>query len=154
RLGLTRGSFFEREQTVLHKIAAMRQGLEFEVVVGPSGQIHQALRDRELDAAFVEGDWPGAEDLSFTFLDNCELVIAAPSLWEADLLAGGWAFVASKPWIFASPNCSYYKALQSSAAQAGFTPKQRFLVEEEVISTQLVRSGMALSVLPRDLIES
>jgi len=56
-------------------------------------------------------------------------------------------------WIFTSPHCSYFRAIQSFSVEQGLQLTQRFRVNEDLTVLNLVAEGMGLTLTARSQIE-
>lgn len=110
-----------------------------------SGEVLDAIRRFEVDAGFYEGRLADAAITSID-LGKTNLCIVVPNAW-AD--AGDWHALARYPWVFTSPGCSYHAELARLSERFGFTPQKQFRLDHDSMSLNIVREGLAVSMVER-----
>lgn len=114
---------------------------------GTSGSVLSEIRRFALDVGFYEG--PATDqNVAYTPLDMVELCIVVPNGW-ADRLAksSDWSSLSNVPWVFTRPDCSYHAELARLSDRYGFTPNKQFRLDHSSVSLELVREGLAVSMV-------
>lgn len=141
-----------RLMDVLRDLTEAHPDLRYEVVNGSSGVILQGLEEGTVAIGFFEGHHDSSK-LTVHPLDVIELCLACPQAWADELATPDWNLLQKKPWIFASPMCSYFRAIQSICQQQGLDITPRFRVNECVTVLNLVAEGLGMTLTARHLID-
>jgi DNA-binding transcriptional LysR family regulator len=137
---------------VLSALTREHPELRYDLVNGSSGTLLQAIDEGTLSIAFFEGPCSHPR-IQWHPLEPVELCIAAPAAWADELAAPDWKVLETKPWIFVSPACSYFRAIQSICTDQGLQLNQRFRVNEDLTVLNLVAEGLGLTLTARSQIE-
>ena len=133
RLGTSEG-LGDRLDRLLGEFARRSPGTQLELTHAPTAQRLSQVRDGELDATVVRGDWPGP-GLDFTPLWTDDVLVALPAshpLAAAETVA--FASLASLPARLSPPtrNRPLYDLVVACCREAGFEP----LLGKEFTSAQ------------------
>ena len=138
RLGTSEG-LGDRLDRLLGEFARRSPGTQLELTHAPTAQRLSQVRDGELDATVVRGDWPGP-GLDFTPLWTDEVLVALPA---AHPLAASetvdFASLASLPARLSPPsrNRPLYDLVVASCREAGFEPflGKEFTTAQDTLGT-------------------
>lgn len=114
---------------------------------GTSGSVLGEVRRFALDVGFYEG--PATDpQIAYTAVDEVELCIVVPNGWAARLArSSDWSSLSDVPWVFTRPDCSYHAELARLSDRYGFTPNKQFRLDHSSVSLELVREGLAVSMV-------
>lgn len=102
------------------------------------------VRNGSLDASFYFGDEPNSGVVAVPLRELVYLV-AIPSAWADELTGASWEAVAERPWIVA-PEPSTHRQLVLKLF-GGEPPPRIVLADNETVITNLIESGVGISVL-------
>lgn len=142
-----------RIATILGALAHKHPGVTYELVNGSSGVILQGIEGETISVGFFEGAC-AFPDITWHPLEMVELCLAAPAAWAEELAVPDWERLERKPWIFVSPNCSYYRAIQEICEGQGLQITPRFRVNEDLTVLNLVAEGLGVTLIARSQIEA
>jgi len=151
-LGLNNRPEILRLMEVLRLLTEQHPDLRYEIANGSSGVIIQGLEDRNISIGFFEGQHEGNK-LTVHQLDTIELCLVCPIEWADELSTPDWKLLESKPWIFVSPMCSYFRAIQRISQEQGLSITPRFRVNEDLTVLNLVAEGLGITLIARQQIE-
>lgn len=151
-VGVNTGS----EELPLDAIAThLRQScpkLQLEFLHSSSGYIKKGVLAGEIDVGFYEGEVESPKLLSSQFQENTILVVASPSFKDA-LNATDWAGLQALPWVFKTPECSYYKLMERIVRAHGLQLEKPYIIDQESTCLQFLRNGAALSIMGEGLVK-
>ena len=138
---------------VLGALTTAHPELSYQLVNGSSGTILEGIDEGAIAIGFFEGtcEFPRIE---WHPLEPIELCIAAPAAWARELSSPDWKLLETKPWIFVSQSCSYFRAIESICTDQGLKLQQRFRVDECLTVLNLVAEGLGLTLAAVNHIES
>jgi len=142
-----------RLMDILRNLTSDHPELRYEMVCGSSGVILQGLDEGTISIGFFEGEATSAR-LTSHLLADVELCLAAPVGWAADLAVPDWKKLATKPWVFGSPTCSYFQTIQNICREHGVQLHQRFRTNEDLTVLPLVADGLAMTLTARAQVEA
>jgi len=142
-----------RLMDILRNLTGDHPELRYEMVCGSSGVILQGLDEGTISIGFFEGEATSAR-LTSHLLADVELCLAAPVGWAADLAVPDWKKLATKPWVFGSPTCSYFQTIQNICREHGVQLHQRFRTNEDLTVLPLVADGLAMTLTARAQVEA
>lgn len=142
-----------RLMEILRNLTSDHPELRYEIVCGSSGVILQGLDEGTISIGFFEGENNNPRIASH-FLADVELCLAAPAAWAAELAVPDWKKLATKPWIFGSPTCSYFRTIQNICREHGVQLHQRFRTNEDLTVLPLVADGLAMTLTARAQVEA
>ena len=151
-LGLNNRPEMLRLLAVLHRLTASYPKLSYDIVCGSSGVILQGLEEGSISIGFFEG--PSASNkIASHHLTDVELRLIAPIAWKSELGAPDWKRMESKPWIFMSPMCSYFRTIERFCSEQGLKLNARFRVNEELTAFRFVAEGLGMSLVAAHQVE-
>jgi DNA-binding transcriptional LysR family regulator len=115
------------------------------VSYGTSGHILNAVRKKELDAAFFIGHNP-YQNVDAIKLRTMDYVVAAPCGISFDLK--DWKALGKAPWLGISQFCATSKITQQLWREHNINPKKIGESEGEPVLVDLVCAGLGVSLLP------
>jgi DNA-binding transcriptional LysR family regulator len=142
-----------RLMEILRDLTTDHPELRYEMVCGSSGVILQGLDEGSISIGFYEGECTSPR-LTSHLLADVELCLAAPAAWAADLATPDWKKLATKPWVFGSPTCSYFQTIQNICREHGVQLHQRFRTNEDLTVLPLVADGLAMTLTARAQVEA
>jgi len=130
---------------VLGSLSRSHPELRYDLVNGSSGTILTGIDDGSISIGFFEGpcEYPR---IASHVLEPVELCIAAPVAWAEELSSSDWKLLETKPWIFVSQGCSYFRAIESICNDQGLNLNRRFRVNEDLTVLNLVADGLGLTL--------
>lgn len=112
-----------------------------------SWQAPHEVRLGNLDAAFIYSH-PDDPKLHVRTLEQIQLVIVAPLIWQDRLANATVEDLACFPWIWADKRCPLYKVSEGLFSDMGREPSKAVIVDAESAIFKLVSSGVGLSLMP------
>lgn len=100
-----------------------------------------------LDAAFMYSR-PDDDKLQIQTLDQVQLVIVAPLIWQDRLEHSTLKDLVSLPWVWTDERCPLYKVAEDLFSTIGQEPLKAVIVDGEAAIFKLVSSGVGLSLMP------
>jgi DNA-binding transcriptional LysR family regulator len=104
---------------ILRLVTTAHPELRYEMVNGSSGVILQGIEEGSIGIGFFEGDCASSR-VTFHDLAETELCLVAPATWRAELTQPDWKQLETRPWIFVSSLCSYFRALETVCRDQGW----------------------------------
>lgn len=138
---------------ILARLAREHEALSFRLVYASSGVVLEGIADGTLAAGFFEGTCEHPK-IAVDPLGVLELVIAAPKAWAAELRRPDWKLLASKPWVFTTPACSYHRTMERLAREHRWELNKRFGIDEEMTSLEMAADGLALTLTGTHVLEA
>ncbi|PTD95178.1 LysR family transcriptional regulator [Pseudothauera lacus] len=152
RIGLNSDARFLRVAALQTGLAARHPHLDVSMLGGSTGLNLPALRAGRLDASFISGERDDS-DLVLHRLCDEHLVVAAPRAKRLRASGLEMSALARLPWIFTSPECAYYKAMQGIFQAHGCEPLRTLMADQEDAVLELVRAGAGLGIVRAGLID-
>ena len=151
-LGLNNRPEMLRLLSVLHRLTSTYPKLSYDIVCGSSGVILEGLEEGSISIGFFEGAYSNAR-ITAHHLTDVELCLIAPLAWKDELTTPDWKVLESKPWIFMSPMCSYFRTIQHLCNEQGLKLNSRFRVNEELTAFRFVAEGLGMSLVAAHQVE-
>lgn len=126
--------------------------LQLEFVNSSSGYIEKGILAGDIDIGFFEGDVESPKLVSSKFRDNTIRVIASPEFKDA-LQTTEWQDLQTLPWVFKTPECSYYHLMERIAKAHNLQLDKRYIIDDEQTCLQFIRNSAALSILDESLVK-
>lgn len=154
RVGTIIDPEFLRLGETLRSLSSRHPGLAFDLQQGISGAVVRRVVNRELDVGFTLAT-PGFEEidpkLDVLALAEFNYRVVAPSGWQSEVTGKDWKQLISLPWI-ATPEDSIHSKLLAKAIKGLPGPiNVAAKVDVEPSMLDLVRSGVALSLVRDNL---
>ena len=124
--------------------------IEIELQSEVSGAAFEAVRDGALDASFYFGDAPGREVAALA-LTEVVYRVAGPVAWKPRIERAGWAAIAAMPWIVTPPISTHHRLVHALFGERGVEPSKVVEADNESVISNLIESGVGLSLLREDL---
>lgn len=150
RIGTLSDPQFIRLGDVLGKAVERFPLLELELHHEITGAALEAVRDGSLDASFYYGDITSPQVAGLALR---ELVyrIAAPAEWKDRIDGAGWRELAALPWIVTPPISTHHRLMRTIFSAHDVTPAKVIEADNESVISNLVASGLGLSLMREDL---
>ena len=152
RVGFNKDGGALRSTELLGALSRRHPELTFEVTTGTSGVLMKQILGRDLDATFYEGDCEDAAVESVELLKQ-ELVIAVPRAWAEQSDRPDWTWLASKPWVFVSPSCSYHRYIERVERVNGLRLQKRFQMDDDATGLKLIADRSAITMTTREALQ-
>jgi len=153
RVGINnQGSLFPLDR-IAREMAEHSPEMVLQFEFGPSGAIRRGLKTQDLDVGFVEGPLTDGA-LAGRSIGHTPVRIALPAAWADELPEGDWAALGRKPWVLASPDCSYHAVLQSLSAEHGWSPRMQYQLDSDRTTLHFVKAGLGASLLDARYLEA
>lgn len=137
-----------RLMPILQRLGAEHPALRYEMIAGSSGVILQGIEEGTVGLGFFEGECTNPR-IAHHQLTTLELCLAAPIAWAEELSVPDWKLLESKPWIFVSPRCSYFRALEHICREQGISLTPRYRVNEDLTVLNFVADGLGVTMVAR-----
>jgi DNA-binding transcriptional LysR family regulator len=124
--------------------------LELEVHHEMSGAALEKVRDATLDASFYFGDAPGREVAALA-LTEVVYRVAGPVAWKPRIERADWDAIAALPWIVTPPISTHHRLVHALFGERGVEPSKVVEADNESVISNLIESGVGLSLLREDL---
>ncbi len=124
--------------------------LELEVHHEVSGAALEAVRDGTLDASFYFGAVP-ERGVAAHALTEVVYRVAGPAAWKARIEHADWAAIAALPWIFTPSISTHNRLVHALFSEHGVEPSKVVEADNETVISNLIESGVGLSLLREDL---
>ena len=152
-LGLNNRPEMLRFLTVLSHLTTKHPQLSYDIVCASSGVILQGLDEGSLAIGFFEGECKSSR-LATHKLADVELCLIAPIAWQKELSVPDWKKLETVPWVFMSPMCSYFQAIDRLCKEQGLNLRPRFRLNEDLTAFQFVAEGLGVSLVAAHQIDS
>lgn len=151
-LGLNNQPDVLRLIPTLQRLSEAYPELKYELLYASSGVILQGLEEGSISIGFFEGSQTNAKLVTHE-LAHVELCLAAPMAWAQDLSVPDWKLLEGKPWIFVSPMCSYFRAIETLCREQGLRLNPRFRVDDDLSVLDLIAEELGMSLVGRHQVE-
>ncbi|MDP0498963.1 MAG: LysR family transcriptional regulator [Verrucomicrobiota bacterium JB022] len=152
-VGINNEAEIVRADQIVRVLSDAYPKLGFQVKYGSSGIMLDRLLARELDVVFYEGPCEHPEVAS-AHVTDLEICVVGPRAWEEELARPDWEVLSRYPWVFTSPNCSYYRLMEHITEVKKLKLQRRYeLDDNDVTVSFFIASQMALSLVPRQVVE-
>jgi DNA-binding transcriptional LysR family regulator len=150
RVGTTSDPSFIRVGEFLNATIARHPLLQVELHHEITGEAFAKVRDGELDASFYSGDLehPSVEGLR---LRSSSYRVAAPAAWKRRVVDADWGEIATQPWVITPAISTHHKLVRTLFEKHGVEPTRVVEADQESVITNLVVSGVGLSLIREDL---
>jgi len=124
--------------------------LELELHQGVTGELHERVRDGDLDASFYYGDlkYPSVAGLP---LREIVYRVAVPASWCERLREVGWDEIARQPWIIPPPISTHNELMHALLREHGVEPTRVVEADQEAVVGSLVVSGVGIALMREDI---
>lgn len=113
---------------------------------GVSGSVFQGVRDGDLDAGYVLGDYPDPR-VAAVELKKERLRIVAPRAWKDRVEEADWPQLALLPWILTPPQCSFHQITRRLFQERRTHPERIVEADQEATVKSLLASEAGLSLM-------
>jgi DNA-binding transcriptional LysR family regulator len=137
---------------ILQVLTDRHPDLRYQLITGSSGVVIQGLAEGSVSIGFFEGACNNPR-IAHETLEEIELRIVAPRIWAGEFRDCDWKALETRPWVFVSPTCSYYRAIETLCHEQGLTLKPRFEVNECLTVLNFVAEGLGLTIASRRVLE-
>lgn len=152
-IGINNEAEIVRADQIVRCLADAHPQLGFQVRYGNSGMMIDRLLSRELDVVFFEGPCDHADIVS-AHVTDLEICVVGPRVWQEELSRPDWRVLQHYPWVFTTPQCSYYRLMEHISKVKGLKLQRRYELDENDMTVNFfVCSQMALSLVPRLMVE-
>jgi DNA-binding transcriptional LysR family regulator len=150
RLGTLSDPQFIRVGDLLSAAVERYPLLEIELHHEVSGAAFEKVRDGMLDASYYYGELthPGVAGLC---LREITYRIVAPAAWKQRVEQAGWHEIAGEPWILTPPISTHHQLASTLFREHGIEPVKVVEVDDEVVVSSLVVSGLGIALMREDL---
>lgn len=152
RLGTVSDPVALRLGEVFVRLAERHPEVALQLQQGISRRILQAVRQGELDCAFILHEQAQLDGLSLQRLQAVDLVVVLPPHRAHDLDAPLDA-LARSPWVSTAPECGLRLQLEQFFREAGLPPPQGPMADTETAVHGMVASGLGAGLMRRDQAE-
>lgn len=124
--------------------------LELELHQGVTGELHERVRDGDLDASFYYGElkYPSVAGLP---LREIVYRVAVPASWCERLREVGWDEIARQPWIIPPPISTHNELMHTLLREHGVEPTRVVEADQEAVVGSLVVSGVGIALMREDI---
>ena len=150
RIGTLSDPEFIRLGEFLARTVERHPLLELELQSAVSGAALEAVREGALDASFYFGDLR-AVGIARLALSDLTYRVAGPAAWRSRIAGADWGEVAALPWIVAPLVSTHNHLLNAFFGEHGVRPTKVIEADNEAVISNLVESGVGLSLLREDL---
>lgn len=150
-VGVNTGSGEIPLDTIAKGLSENCPNLQLEFIHSSSGYIQKGILAGELDVGFFEGELDSPKIVSHKFRENSVIVIASPEFSDK-LKTNEWKDLQTLPWVFKTPDCSYYQLMERIIKAQDLQFEKRYTIDEEGTCLQFVRNGAALSLIGESLV--
>lgn len=145
---------FLRLGETLRSMTARYPGMAFDLQQGISGSVQQDVLSGHLDVGYTLGENEFSDinpQLSVMQLASLTYQVVAPAGWHNEVIDKDWSELAKLPWIATPETSIHFKLLSNAFASAGVQPNVAARVDVEPSMLDLVKSGVALSLVRDNL---
>ncbi|MDQ8185023.1 LysR family transcriptional regulator [Pelagicoccus sp. SDUM812002] len=150
-IGVNTGSGELPLETIAAELYQSCPKLQLEFLHSSSGYIKKGVLEGDIDIGFYEGEIDSPKIISSSFQENSILVIASPEFKDA-LQTTDWRDLQKLPWVFKTPDCSYYQLMDRIVKAHDLDIERRYTIDEEGTCLRFVRNGAALSLIGESLV--
>ncbi|MBD5781126.1 LysR family transcriptional regulator [Pelagicoccus sp. NFK12] len=150
-IGVNTGSGELPLETIAQTLSETCPKLQLEFQHSSSGYIKKGILDGDIDIGFYEGEIDSPKIISSQFQENAILVIASPKFKDA-LQTTDWRDLQTLPWVFKTPDCSYYQLMDRIVTAHELNIERRYTIDEEGTCLRFVKNSAALSLIGEALV--
>ncbi len=150
-IGINTGSEALPLDTIAKHLNQSCPKLQLEFQHSSSGFIQKGVLAGDIDIGFFEGEVESPKLISSQFQGNTILVVASPD-FKDDLQTDNWQDLQKLPWVFKTPECSYYQLMERIAKAHDLHLDKRYVIDDERTCLQFIRNSAALSILSEELV--
>ena len=149
RLGLHIDPRYLRIDRLMSHLRRAHSQLDFHLLQRWTWQQFDDLAKGRIDAGFVYGD-PPHKGIAALLLKRCNIRVVGPAAWEDQLAGADWEQMATMPWIWTPPNCSFCTIATEAFAKRNLKPVKVTVADQEPVVATLVTSGIGLAIMIED----
>jgi len=150
RIGSVSDPEFIRLGDFLGRAVERYPQLELELHHEMSGAALEAVRDGTLDASFYFGATP-ERGIAALALSEVVYRVAGPAVWRARIEHADWGTIAALPWILTPSTSTHNRLVHALFGEHGVEPSKVVEADNETVISNLIESGVGLSLLREDL---
>jgi DNA-binding transcriptional LysR family regulator len=149
-VGLNNDAEFLRLTGLHGYLAEQYPRLELKFLAGMTETNIQNVRVGRMDSAFISGEC-GDPQIQVLHLGDVELCVAAPAAWRERLANPSIEALVHQPWIYTSPNCAYFNAMQALFEEHGYQPEKMLVSDQEDTLHSMLKAGVGIGVVRKDI---
>jgi DNA-binding transcriptional LysR family regulator len=124
--------------------------LELNFLSGMTETNIQNVRVGRMDGAFISGQCMDPQ-MALLPLSSVELRVAAPIDWRDRISSPSIEMLARLPWVYTSPNCSYFGVIQSLFEAHCCKPEKMLVSDQEDALHSMIKAGVGLGIVREDI---
>lgn len=150
RVGLNNDAEFLKLPLLQRDLTSHYPRLELNFLSGMTETNIQNVRVGRMDGAFISGS---CEDPQIQTLPLAEvqLCVAAPIDWRNRIPSPSIEVLAQLPWVFTSPNCAYFGAIQSIFEEHCCNPEKVLVSDQEDALHSMIKAGVGIGIVRKDV---
>ncbi len=150
-IGINTGSEVLPLDTIAKQLNQSCPKLQLEFLHSSSGFIQKGVLAGDIDIGFYEGEVESPKLISSKFRENTILVVASPD-FKDDLQTDKWTDLQNLPWVFKTPECSYFQLMERISKAHDLQLDKRYVIDDDRTCLQFIRNSAALSILGEELV--
>ncbi len=149
-IGLNNDAEFLRLPLLQRDLTSHYPRLELNFLSGMTETNIQNVRVGRIDGAFISGecDDPQMQTLPLTEVQLC---VAAPIDWHNKIPSPSIEKLAQLPWVYTSPNCAYFSAIQSLFEAHCCKPEKVLVSDQEDALHSMIKAGVGIGIVRKDI---
>ena len=149
-IGLNNDAEFLRLPKIQGFLNSRFPGLELNFLAGMTETNIQNVRIGRMDGAFISGQCNDPQ-MELLYLDDIELCVAAPADWQDKIAHPSIKILSGLPWVYTSPNCAYFGAIQALFDAHCCTPEKVLESDQEDALHSMIKAGVGIGIMRRDI---
>jgi DNA-binding transcriptional LysR family regulator len=150
RIGLNNDAEFLRLPLIQRYLTTQYPRLELNFLSGMTETNIQNVRVGHMDGAFISGQCEDPQ-MEVVPLGKVELCVAAPIDWRDRISPASIEVLARQPWVYTSPNCAYFGAIQSLFDLHCCKPEKVLVSDQEDALHSMVKAGVGIGIVRKDV---
>ncbi len=152
RVGLNNDAEFLKLPQIQRYLTSQYPRLELNFLAGMTETNIKNVRVGRMDGAFISGQFDDPQ-IEVMPLGEVELCVAAPVDWRDRISPGSIELLAKQPWVYTSPDCAYFSAIQSLFDIHCCKPEKVLLSDQEDALHSMVKAGVGVGIVRKDIAE-
>jgi DNA-binding transcriptional LysR family regulator len=152
RVGLNNDAEFLRLPQIQHYLTSQYPRLELNFLAGMTETNIKNIRVGRMDGAFISGQCHDPQ-MEVMPLGEVELCVTAPIDWRDRISPASIEVLAKQPWVYTSPDCAYFGAIQSLFDIHCCKPEKVLVSDQEDALHSMVKAGVGIGIVRKDIAE-
>ncbi len=149
-IGLNNDAEFLKLPQLMAYLTSHYSKLEINILAGMTETNIQNIRIGRMDGAFISGQC-NDKQMQVLPLGEVELCIAVPADWKSRIASPTLEALVKHPWVYTSPNCAYFGAIQSMFEVECCQPVKMLASDQEDAVNSMIIAGAGIGIMRKDI---